>query len=137
MRSEYTDLNGHGLDGHRYLYPFCCTILETRIMYLHVFIIRRKDIINVISDFTFILSGKMTLFGTNRQVLQSSCPICFQILGSKLLQAVSLSSLSIQFESIQTSFWGGGGGKKKSPCRSSSRPTLENVQCWKWNLTAL
>ena len=36
----------------------------------------KKDIINVISDFTFILSGKMTLFGTNRQVLQSSCPIC-------------------------------------------------------------
>ena len=76
VRSEYTDLNGHGLDGHGYLYPFCFTILETRIMYLHVFIIRKKDIINVISDFTFILSGKMTLFGTNRQVLQSSCPIC-------------------------------------------------------------
>ena len=89
-------------------------------MYLHVFIIRRKDIIHVISDFTFILSGKMTLFGTNRQ---TSCPIC-----CSKLQAVSLS-LSIQFESIQNIiFWG---ATKNKPMQifiktyTGKRPVLE------------
>ena len=134
VRSEYTDLNGHGLDGHGYLYPFCFTILETRIMYLHVFIIRKKDIINVISDFTFILSGKMTLFGTNRQVLQTSffkfwAQSCCKLSHWK----VPLSSNSNR--SKTSFFWAE--KKQKSPCRSSSRPTLENVQCWKWNSTAL
>ena len=63
------------------------------------------------------------------------CKLQTPHLCSKLLQAVSLSSLyhPIRIDPKHQFF----GGAKKKPCRSSSRPTLENVQCWKWNPTAL
>ena len=131
VRSEYTDLNGHGLDGHGYLYPFCFTILETRIMYLHVFIIRKKDIINVISDFTFILSGKMTLFGTNRQVLQTStAPFVATNLGLKAVASCLTVPLPSNSNRSKTSiFWGA--KKTKKPMQifiktyTGKRPVLE------------
>ena len=76
-------------------------------------------------DFTFILSGKMTLFGTNRQVLQTSnAPFVLKAVAS-CLTVVPLSSNSNR--SKTSIFWG---GKKKAmqifiKTYTGKRPVLE------------
>ena len=104
VRSEYTDLNGHGLDGHGYLYPFCFTILETRIIYLHVFIIRKKGYHKC--DFWFhIHSVRQDDSFWNQP---SNAAKFLPHLCSKLLQAVSLESPfpSNSNRSKTSIFWG-------------------------------